>query len=150
MIPVDFVGDALLKRNRRELICRGQRDLNRPRAVHSEEGQLVRRHAAAPADFSRDHPGDVADGHPGAALPGPGHGVAGVEPFDGVDEVAHEIAPAQLAVGKDLKSQLFLLGQHTLDVPVLDRPQPLRIGPLLPRFQEFSRPQKTTDMIGSV
>src|SRR5437867_9391137 len=150
MVPVDFVGDALLKSNRRELICRGQRDLDRPGAVHPEKSQLVRRHAAALAEFSRDHPGHAADRHPGAALPGPGHGVAGVEPLDGIDEVAHEVAPAQLAVGEDLKSQLFLSGEHALDVPVLDRLQPLRIGPLLPRFQQFSRPQKTADVISSI
>src|SRR5437667_11270565 len=111
MVPVDFVGDALLKSNRRELICRGQRDLDRPRTVHSEKCQFVRRHAAALAEFSRDHPGHTADRHPGAALPGPDHGVAGVEPLDGVEEVTPAIAPAQLAVAKALKSQLYLSPQ---------------------------------------
>src|SRR5437867_723886 len=150
MIPVDFVGDALLKRNRRELICRRQRDLDRPRAVPPQECQLVCRHAAALAEFSRDHAGDAADRHPAAALPGPGHGVARVKAFNGIDQITHEVTPTQLAVGEDLKSQLFLSGEHALDVPVLHRPQALRICPLLPCFQQFSRPQKTADVISSI
>ena len=47
-------------------------------------------------------------------------GVAQVEAFDGVGEVAHEIAAAEFAVGENFEAEIFLLGEDALDLAVFD------------------------------
>ena len=84
-----------------------------------------------------------------AGLPRARHRVAEVEALDRVGEVAHEVAPAQLAVGEDAEAELGLLGEHAQDVPVLELPQPLgsaRGGKA--RFQEVGGPQEAAHLIG--
>ena len=74
------------------------------------------------AQFSGDDAGDAADGRVFflAGFPGARDGVAEVEAFDGVGEIAHEIAAAKFAVGEDFEAEFFLLGQDALDLAILD------------------------------
>ena len=86
-----------------------------------------------------------------AGLPRARDSVAEIESFDGVREIAHEIAPPQFAVGENLESKFLLLGEHAPDILILELSQPRGVrSRIAPRFQNFSGAQKTADMIGTV
>ena len=75
--------------------------------------------------------------------------IAEVESFDGVREIAHEVAAANFAVGKNLESKLLLFGEHAQNRGVLDFPQPLRVSGFS-RLEQFGRAEETSDVIGAV
>ena len=64
-----------------------------------------------------------------AGFPRPRHRIAQVEAFDGIGEIAHEIAAAKFAIGEDLETEFLLLREHAQYVPVLDRFERRRIRP---------------------
>ena len=59
----------------------------------------------------------------GCPLPTARHRHPFVDSFHRFVEVAHEVAAAQLAVGKDLETELLLLLDHSQDVLVFERAQ---------------------------
>ena len=64
----------------------------------------------------------------GAGLPSAGDRHAFVDSFDGVVEIAHEVAAAQLAVGEDLEAKILLPFDHSQDVLVFERAQLRGVG----------------------
>jgi len=97
--------------------------------VRPEERQLVRGQAPELSEFGGDDPGHAAHRCAGgtSGLPRSGHRAPEVEAFDRIREVAHEVAPTQLAVGEDIEPQLLLPGEDAEDVTVFDRPEALGV-----------------------
>ena len=96
-----------------------------------------------PRSRRRDDAGHAADAAVFrlAGLPSPRHGVTHVEPFDGIGEVAHEVAPAQLAVREDPEPEILLPGEDSPDVPVLQLTEPLGVRRRAEaRLQQLRRP----------
>ena len=82
-------------------------------------------------------------------LPLTRHGVAEVEAFHGIGEIAHEVGAAQFTVGKDVEPNLLLPLKNPQNMPVLDglefRGSDVRsAGP-----EQFRRAEEAADMIGA-
>lgn len=92
----------------------------------------------------------AADGTGGRlpSLPVPSYRVAQVEAIDCIDEIAHEIAPAKLAICYSLKSKLILFGKNAQDVLVFDLAQRFWTWGF-PCFEQGERAKKTADVICS-
>src|SRR5207249_2297131 len=83
-------------------------------------------------------------------VPGTRDGVGEIETFDGVGEVAHEVAAAQFAVGADLEAEFLLPGEHPRDVAVFDGLKGLSTGAVTARFQQLGGAQEASNVIRSV
>ena len=70
--------------------------------------------------------------------------------FHGVIEVAHEIASAEFAIGKDLEAKLLLPLDDSQDVLVLKRAQLRGVYIRGARLEKLSGTKKTADMIGTI
>ena len=68
-----------------------------------------------------------------------------------VGEIAHEIPPAQFAVGYELESQLLLSRNHAPDMEIFERLEFFRRRLwIAARRQKLRRPQKTSHMVGAI
>ncbi len=152
MIWIDLIGHPTLERNGGKLVGGREGDFDRARAVDLDERHFVCGHAPDVPKSGGDDTGHAARRDRGApALPGPGHLVPEVEAFDSVCKIAHEVAPAQLAVGEDLEPQLFLPGENAQDVTVFDRPEALGVHRgLAAGLQQFGWSQEAANLVGSV
>ena len=122
MIFVDGIRNAALERNSGKLRRARQSHFNVAGAVRFHERQFVAGERSHLAQFFCDDAGDVADGSRAfvAGIPVSGDGVAEVEAFDSVREVAHEVAAAQFAVGENFEAEFLLLREHAEDVLILE------------------------------
>ncbi len=142
MVGVDFVGNASLVRNCRELSGAWKRHLDRAFAIGLEEGQFVPCERTYGAQFGRYYAGHAAGvgvfGFSG--FPGARHGIAQVESFHGVGEIGHEVAPAEFAIGEDVESEFLLLGENAPNLAILYLREGLgfRAAPSLPTIQPAS------------
>ena len=152
LVLIDAVRDAVLPHDRRELRGARERQLDRARAVLLEERQLVAGQRPDRLQPCGDDAGDPA--HPGGraapAYPGARQLVPHVEPGDGVGEVAHEVATAQLAVGEHVEADLLLLGQYAQHEPVFERPQVRLARGGGPRLEQLRGAQEAPDLVRSM
>jgi hypothetical protein len=121
-------------------------------AIAFEERKLVAGERAHLAELRSHDAGDTAEGSRFglACLPRTRHGIGEIEAFDGVGEIAHEVAAAQFAVGGNFEAELFLFGEDAADVLIFELFQAIRIGSgVFARFEKFGGPQKTPDVIRS-
>src|SRR5580700_4059108 len=104
------------------------------------------------AQFFSDDTVDVADRSRAlvSSAPVPRDGIAEIETFDGIGEVAHEIATAQLAVSEDFEAEFFLFCEDTQDVLILEGAQFFRVSRGLSCLEQVRRPQKTSHMISTI
>src|SRR5262249_28515983 len=86
-----------------------------------------------------------------SALPRPLDGAIHVQTIDGIVEVRHEAATAQLAVCEDFESEVFLAGQRCYDMLVLDLGA-LRRGQarIAESVLQLLRAQQTANVVRSV
>ena len=154
-IFVDRVGDAVFERDRRKLRCAGQGDFDGPRRVLFEERKLASGKGLALLQSRGNNALDAAHGCSGGlllfviVLPFALHGVAKVESFDGVSEVAHEIGAPQLAVSEDVKPNFFLALEDTQDLLVFDGFEFRRSNVRGARADQVLRAKQAADMVGT-
>jgi len=150
---IDFVGDALFVGDGRKLRSARQGHLDRAGTMRLQIGQFVPGQRAHLPQPRRDDTRNAADGRVFglACVPASRHGIAQVEAFYGVGEIAHEIATPQFTVGKDVEAQLLLFCQNACDVAVFQFVNALRVfASVAPRLEQFRRPQKAAHMIRPV
>jgi hypothetical protein len=77
------------------------------------------------------------------------HGVAEIEAFHGVSEIAHEVGATQFTVGKDVEPNLLLTLKNPQNVAVLDglefRGSEVRAA----GAEQFLRAEEAADMVGA-
>ena len=125
-IVVDRICDAVFERDSWKLGCAWQCNFDGPRSVFSEEGKLTSGQRLPLLQGRCDDAIDAADVGGGllrffvVVLPFARHGIAEVEPFDGLGEIAHEVGASQFPVGEDVEPDFLLTLENPEDVPVLD------------------------------
>src|SRR5687768_35687 len=101
--------------------------------------------------------GDNSAGHhrrtgrrAGLGLPSTGNRHTFVDSLHRVVEIAHEVAAAQLAIGKDLEAEILLPFDDSQDVLVLKRAQLRGVRIRVSRLQELRGSQQAADVIGAI
>jgi hypothetical protein len=103
------------------------------------------------AELLNDDAGDATDlgNFRFATFPGTRRGVAEVEAIDGVGKIAHEIAAAQFAIGRQFETEFFLLVDNSPNVEIFEAPQTGGIRRrVLSSLQQLRGPQKTPYVVG--
>jgi hypothetical protein len=119
--------------------------------VRLEKGDFVRCEPTRLADLFDDNPPErvVLDAH--LALPLARDGAVPIQAVHRIVEVAHESVAAELAVGENLESKLFLAVQRAQDVLVFELGDLVRRGvPVLAGLQKLRRAKQTADVVGTV
>jgi|SRR5580693_1289438 hypothetical protein len=152
MVLVDSVRYAGLEGDRRKLRRAWQSHFDVTRLVGFREGQFVAGQRAHLTQLLCDDSRNTADRSCSfiSSFPVSGYGVAEVEAFDGVGEIAHEIAAAKFAIGENLETEFFLFGEDTLDVLVFEFPEAFGICAGLTCLEQVRWPKKTANVIGAV
>ena len=120
---INFVADTFLVIDRGKLIGGGQRDFDVAGAVLLDESEFMLGQTPGLFDLADNRAGHHrgARRRAGAGLPSTGNRHAFVYSFHRVVEITHEVAAAQLAVGKDLEAELLLPFDYSQDVFVFER-----------------------------
>ncbi len=82
-------------------------------------------------------------------LPLTQHGVAEIEAFHGVGEIAHEVGATQFTVGKDVEPNLLLALKNPQNVPVLDGFEFPGSDVRAAGAEQFRRAEEAADMVGA-
>src|SRR5580658_9107666 len=151
MIFVDGIGNAALEGNGGELRSARQSHFDVARTVGFQEWQLVPGERSDLAQLPGDDACNAADGSRAfiTGVPITSNGVAEVETFDGVGEVAHEIAAAEFAVGEDVKAKFFLLREDAEDMVVFESAKFLGAARSLPGLKQIRGPQETAYLVSA-
>ena len=151
VIFVNGVGDAAFEGDGRKLRGAWQGHFDRAGSVRFCKGQLVAGERADLAKFFGDDAGDGADGSRSgiAGVPASRDGVAEIEAFDGVGEVAHEIAAAQFSIGENLEAEFLLFCENAEDVLVLEPAKAFGVRAGLARLQQIGRPEQTAYVVSA-
>ena len=133
------------------LLGADQRDLDRLRRAGPQVDELLRAHAASPAQRV-DHDRPLEDQLAALIVPERDRPPAElVEAVEGIDEVAEERVASQLAVGDDVEPGRLLQPDRLVDGPVLDalelgRGQPPGVEGLA-RVHQVGRAQEAADHV---
>jgi len=129
--------DAALEGNRGKLRGAGQSHLMAPGQLALVKGSSWPVKGRTWRSFLVTIPCDAADGSDSfvSRFPGSGDGIAEVEAFDRVREIAHEVPAAQFSIGEDLEAEFFLFGEDAPDVLVLELAQAFGVCAGLARLE---------------
>jgi hypothetical protein len=153
-IVVDRVGDAVFERDGGKLRGAGQGDFDGSGSVFSEEGKLPSGKGLPLLQRRGDDAIDAADRCGRVrflviVLPLTLHGVAEIEAFHGVGEIAHEVGATQFTIAKDVEPNLLLTLKNPQNVAVLDSLEFRGNDVRGAGAEQFRRAEKAADMVGA-
>ena len=130
MVLINSIGYAALERDRRKLRRARQSHLDVAGTVLFCKWEFVTGKRTHLAQLLADDAVDVAYWGRSfiSSAPISSDGIAEVEAFDCVGEIAHEVAAAQFTVREDFKTELLLFCEHAEDVLIFEGVQLLRVA----------------------